>query len=83
LPEDKELVGMLDAFSGSMTNDAVSNQRRRPDTEICRTTYVAQSDLLQCLVEDPDACEFAIRFDSGVICRHPDRRDFENPRNPI
>jgi hypothetical protein len=44
---------------------------------------VVQSDLLQCLVENPEACEFAIRFSSGVICRHPDRRSFEKTEKPL
>jgi CheY-like chemotaxis protein len=65
------------ATAGQLTDDTVSSQRRLPDPGICRTTYVVQSDLLQCLVENPNACEFAIRFSSGVICRHPDRRRFE------
>ena len=60
-----------------LSNNTVTNQSRLPDTEICRTRYVVQSDLSQCLVENPDACEFAIRFGSDVICRHPDRRSFE------
>jgi len=29
------------------------------------------------LVENPDACEYAVRFDFGVFCCHPDRRSFE------
>src|SRR5208283_182384 len=53
------------AFPRSMTHNTVSNQRSLPDTEICRTTYIAPADVSQCLVENPDACEFAIRFGSG------------------
>jgi hypothetical protein len=28
-------------------------------------------------VENPDACEYAVRFGFGVFCCHPDRRSFE------
>jgi hypothetical protein len=58
--------------------ETVSNQRRLPDPKICRTRYLGQSlDLSKCLMENPDLCEYAVRFDSGVCCRHPDRRSFE------
>jgi hypothetical protein len=69
-------------YTQRMTNDTVSIQRRLPDTEKCQTSYVAHSELSQCLVENPDACQYATRFGSGVICRHPQRRSFENPQDP-
>jgi hypothetical protein len=70
-------TGKRNAFSRSVTNDTVSDQKRLPDLEICRTAYVAQSDVSQCLVDNPDACQFAIRYGSGVICRHYARRRLE------
>ena len=71
--------GTRDAILGSMTHNTVSDQRRLPDAEVCRTRYVVPSAVSQCLVENPDACQYAIRFGSGVICRHPARRSFEKP----
>ncbi len=61
-----------------MTDDPVNNQRRLPDPEICRTRYLG--DILkfsECLVKEPDSCEFAVRFGSTDFCRHPNRRSFE------
>ena len=69
----------------SMNNNTVSNLRRLPDPEICRIRSLAQfPDLSKCLVEDPDGCEFAVRFGSGdaVLCGHPDRRSFERKGLP-
>ena len=70
-------TGKRNAFSRGVTNDTATDQKRLPDSEICRTAYVAQSDVSQCLVDNPDACQFAIRYGSGVICRHYARRRFE------
>ena len=67
----------------SMTDDTVSNQRRLPDPKICRTAYLGQSlDFSDCLVENPEACKYALRFGSGILCRHPDQRSFEKVRKP-
>src|ERR1035437_7491221 len=61
-----------------MTDDTVSNQRRLPDPEKCRTTYLGQAlDLSECLMENPDDCEFAVSFGFGVYCYHSDQRRFE------
>jgi hypothetical protein len=67
-----------------MTNDSVKDQRDLPDPKICRTKHLGPGlDLSKCLVEDPDACKFAIRFGPAVLCSHPDRRRFETPQKPI
>ena len=59
------------------TDNTVRNQRRLPDPELCRTGYLGKSlDLWKCLVESPEACEYAFRFSNGIICHHPDRRNF-------
>ena len=65
-----------------MTDHTVSNQRRLPDPELCRTGYLGESlDLWKCLVESPEACEYAFRFGNGIICHHPHRRNFrKTPR---
>jgi hypothetical protein len=63
-----------------MNTNTVSNLRRLPDPEVCRIRCLEQvPDLSKCLVEDPDGCEFAVRFGSGdaVLCVHPDRLGFE------
>ena len=66
-----------------MTNDTVRNQRRVPDPEKCRTRYLwPPLDFSECLVKNPDGCEYAVHFGSGVICRHPDRRSFEKTDRP-
>ena len=36
-------------------------------------------ELSKCLVENPDACEFAVRIGSEVYCYHPHRFRFEKP----
>ena len=76
---------MIDAplFGERMTDKAISNQRRLPDSEICRTRYLGETlDFSDCLVENPEACEYALRFGSGILCRHPDRRSFEKAGKP-
>jgi hypothetical protein len=66
-----------------MTNDAVSNQRRLPDPEICRTRYRGKVlDISNCLMEDPSGCKYAATFGSSIICLHPDRRSFEKAGLP-
>ena len=66
-----------------MTDRTVSNQKRLPNPKICRTRYLERSpDLLECRVENPDACKYAVRFSSGLICHHPDRRGFEKADSP-
>ena len=66
------------------TDATVSNQRRLPNPKLCRTRYLERSpDLLECRVENPDACKYAVRVSSGVICRHPDRRSFEKTGLPL
>ena len=66
-----------------MTDDTVSKQRHLPDPEICRTRYLGETlDFSDCLVENPEACEYALRFGSGILCRHPDRRSFEKAGKP-
>jgi hypothetical protein len=34
-------------------------------------------DLWTCLVQNSEVCEYAFRFENGIICHHPDRRSFE------
>ena len=66
------------ATLSSVANDTVSNQRRLPDPEICRTRHLGPSlDLSKCLVENSNGCVYAVRYGSGVYCHHHDRRGFE------
>jgi hypothetical protein len=59
-------------------DDTVSNQRRLPDPKVCRTKYLGQAlDFSKCLVENPDACPYAVSFSSGVICNHLHHRWFD------
>ena len=61
-----------------MIDDTVSNETRVPDPEKCRTRYVGLFlNFSDCLAENPEGCEFAVRFGLGVLCYHPDRRRFE------
>jgi hypothetical protein len=70
-------------LAGRMTDHVVSNQGHLPDPTICRTRHLGKGlDLSKCLVEDSDGCQFAVRFSSGVICRHPERRNFETTTPP-
>ncbi len=67
-----------------MTEIAISNQRSVPDPEKCRTRYLGQIlDLSDCLVKNPEGCEFAVRFGTGVYCFHHDRRTFEKTDRPL
>jgi hypothetical protein len=71
------------AIALSMTDDTVSNQRRFPDPEKCRTRYLGKSlGFTKCLMENSDACPYAVRFASGVSCYHPDRRSFDRTGLP-
>ena len=66
-----------------MTDHTVSNQRRLPDPERCRTGYLGHTLVFSdCLVNNPEACEYAVRFGCCVYCRHPDRRSFEKKGLP-
>jgi hypothetical protein len=64
-------------------DNTVRTQRRLPDPEICRTSYLWEGlDFSACLVENPKACEHAVGLGSGILCRHPDRRSFEKAGIP-
>ena len=66
-----------------MTDETFSNQRRLPDPKICRTRYLGQSlDSSDCLTENPETCQHALRFGSGTLCRHPDHRTFAKAGKP-
>jgi hypothetical protein len=66
-----------------MIDDTVSHQRRLPDPKRCRTTYLAESlPFPDCLMKNPDACKYALRFGFGVLCIHADRRSFEKAGPP-
>jgi hypothetical protein len=66
-----------------MTDEIANTQRHLPDPEICRTMYLGQAlNLSECLVENPDSCEFAARFYASVFCWHPERRTFEKADPP-
>jgi hypothetical protein len=61
-----------------MTDETVSNQRPVPDPKKCRTMYLGQTlAFSSCLAENPNGCEYALRFASCVFCCHPERRRFE------
>ena len=47
-----------------------------PDSENCRAKRVVDRDysLVDCLIEHP-LCKFALYFGSGVLCRHPRRKE--------
>jgi hypothetical protein len=63
---------------GVMSDAIVSNRKRLPDPERCRTRYLGPSlPFSDCLVKNLNGCEYGVRFGFGVICRHPDRRSFE------
>lgn len=75
--------GIAHAGLGHMSDGTVSNQRRLPDPEVCRTEYLGRSLVLsKCLVENPDLCRSALDFGFGVYCSHPDRRSFEKTGLP-
>jgi hypothetical protein len=66
------------------TDDPASGPRHLPDPEICRTMYFGHAlGFTDCLVENPDGCEYAVRFGSGVSCFHPDRRSFDKTDQPF
>jgi len=61
-----------------MTDEPLSNLWRLPDPERCLTRHLGETlDFSDCLVKNPDDCEYGVRYRSGVFCRHPDRRSFE------
>ena len=47
-----------------------------PDSENCRAKQLTSLDyeLVDCLVKHP-LCNFALHFGSGLLCRHPQRKE--------
>lgn len=61
-----------------MTDDTVSYQSPAPDIKRCRTMYLGKTlNFSSCLAENPNGCEYTLRFASCVFCCHPKRRGFE------
>ena len=48
--------------------------RTLPDPAICRAIQIG-ADLVDCLVENPSQCRYALRFGHGHFCRHPERME--------
>ena len=68
----------------AISDNTVSNQRRLPDPEICRTRHERQIfGSTDCLVESPDDCEYAVRSVSGFHCYHRDRHTFGKANPPL
>lgn len=49
-----------------------NNNRALPDPAICRGRHI-KSDLVECLVELPSGCRYALPFGCGFFCLHPER----------
>jgi hypothetical protein len=67
-------------------DDKVSNPRRQPDPEICRTRYLGEYlPFSDCLVKEPIDCAHVLRAGFSFLCNHPKRRSFEKagPSMPI
>jgi CheY-like chemotaxis protein len=80
---EAQLATKGNAISSSMTDDTVSNQRRLPDPEICRTKHLEHSlGSSVCLVKNHQDCKYARRFYSSIFCYHPDHRSFEKTDRP-
>ena len=67
-----------------MTHETASKHRHLPDPAICRTSYLIYGlGFTRCLVQNPDACEFAERSPAGFYCEHPDRREFDHSQTEV
>jgi hypothetical protein len=66
-----------------MTDNTVSEHRRLPNPERCRTRFLGEALVYSdCLLINHDGCKYALRYGLGVFCRHPDRRNFERKDLP-
>ena len=74
---------VLSSLSNQVTDSTVSDQRRFPNPQKCRTRYLGRIlDLSDCLMGNPDLCKYAVSFGFAVYCYHPDRRSFEKADGP-
>ena len=50
-----------------------------PNLGICRTRLLEAVDLVECLVESPGKCPYALAFGGDFFCQHPDGLMFAKP----
>jgi len=61
-----------------MIRNMVNNQQPVPDPKKCRTMYLGKTlNFSSCVTENPNGCEYTLRFASCTLCYHPERRSFE------
>jgi rubredoxin len=58
-------------------NQTLSATRELPDPNICHTMSFAHAGALaKCLVACPTACRYAMGYEGGHLCTHPNWKDF-------
>ncbi len=46
---------------------------RLPDPAICRARHSGVGDLVDCLVDNPTGCKYALNFGHHFYCNHPEK----------
>jgi hypothetical protein len=64
-----------------MEDDGESKRGVLPNLENCRTRLLRPLGLVECLVESPGECPYALEFGGDFFCRHPDCLSFAKPRS--
>jgi len=59
-----------------MSENVEAKDNGLPDSENCRAKQLTSLDyeLMDCLIEHP-LCNFKLHFGSGLLCRHPRRKE--------
>jgi hypothetical protein len=49
--------------------------RTLPDVAICRGKHSGFGGYVDCLVDAPNSCRYALSFGGGWLCRNPEREE--------
>ncbi|MGD1019871.1 MAG: hypothetical protein ABSA12_11210 [Verrucomicrobiia bacterium] len=50
-----------------------------PDPNVCVTRLLEPVGLVECLVDSPQTCQYALAFGDSFFCQHPDCHQFARP----
>jgi len=73
---------MVEAASTPPQSESRQPSKELPDARTCRARGIGLRDYAECLVDDSQGCQYALRFGLGFLCKHPDWEDIARNSRP-